>query len=49
MDIKTTSLSENLVEDRYITQPNGSIIVGETGKICKLQKFIYKLKQVSKN
>ena len=40
MDIKTAFLNGNLTEDMYAGKTNA-------GKICKLQKSIYGLKQAS--
>jgi hypothetical protein len=45
MDIKSTFLNENLTEDVYMTQPEGFVDPKHVGKICKLQKSIYGLKQ----
>jgi hypothetical protein len=35
----------NLTEDVYITQPKGFVDPTNVGKVCKLQKSIYGLKQ----
>ena len=43
MDVKTTFLNSNLVEDMYITQSEGFEST-DPNKICKLQKSIYGLK-----
>jgi hypothetical protein len=47
MDIKMTFLNENLTEDVYMPQPEGFIDPKHAGKICKLHKSIYRLKQAS--
>jgi hypothetical protein len=47
MDVKTTFLNGNLEEDMYMIQPKGFVDPNNAGKICKLQKSIYGLKQVS--
>jgi hypothetical protein len=47
MDVKTTFLNGNLTEDVYMTQPEGFVDPKHAGKIYKLQKSIYGLKQAS--
>jgi hypothetical protein len=47
MDAKTTFLNEHMIEDVYMTQPEGFINLKHAGKICKLEKSIYGLKQAS--
>jgi hypothetical protein len=47
MDVKTTFLNGNLTEDVYMTQPEGFVDPTNVGKVCKLQKSIYGLKQAS--
>jgi hypothetical protein len=49
MDVKMTFLNGNLTEDVYMTQPNGFVDPKHVGKICKLQKSIYGLKQASRS
>jgi len=49
MDIKTTFLNGNLSEDVYMTQPEGFVDSNNAGKICKLKKSIYGLKQASQS
>jgi hypothetical protein len=49
MDVKISFLNGNLTEDVYITQPEGFIDPKHAGKICKLQKSIYGLKQASQS
>jgi hypothetical protein len=49
MDVKTTFLNGNLTEDVYMTQPDGFVDPKLVGKICKLQKSISGLKQVSRS
>ena len=49
MDVKTTFLNGNLTDDVYMTQPEGFIDPKNVGKICKLQKSIYGLKQASRS
>jgi hypothetical protein len=49
MDVKTAFLNINLSEDVYMTQPEGFVDVKNAGKICKLCKSIYGLKQGSRS
>jgi hypothetical protein len=49
MDVKMTFLNGNLTEDLYVTQPKGFVDPKYVGKICKLQKSIYELKQASQS
>jgi hypothetical protein len=49
MDVKTTFLNGNLTDDVYMTQPKGFVDPKHAGKICKLQKSIYGLKQASQS
>ena len=45
MDVKTAFLNGNLLEDVYMTQPDGFTIPEHANKVCKLQRSIYGLKQ----
>jgi hypothetical protein len=49
MDVKTVFLNGNLTEDVYMTQLEGFVDSKHAGKICKLQKSIYGLKQASQS
>ena len=49
MDVKTTFLNEKLLEDVYMTQPEGFVNLNNVGKVCKLQRSIYGLKQASRS
>jgi hypothetical protein len=49
MDVKTTFVNGNLTEDVYKTQPKCFVNLKHAGKICKLQKSIYGLKQASQS
>ena len=49
MDVKTAFLNGNLKEDVYMIQPEGFVIHKDAGKVCKLQKAIYGLKQASRS
>jgi hypothetical protein len=44
MDVKMAFLNSNLIEDVYMTQPEGFVDPKHAGKICKLKKSIYGLK-----
>ncbi|KAK8676079.1 hypothetical protein V6N13_034133 [Hibiscus sabdariffa] len=49
MDIKTAFLNGKLEEDVYMTQPEGFVTLENAGKVCKLQRSIYGLKQASRS
>ena len=49
MDVKTAFLNGNLKEDVYMIQPEGFVVHKDSGKVCKLQKAIYGLKQASRS
>ena len=49
MDVKTTFLNGNLLENVYMTQPEGFASPENSGKVCKLQRSIYGLKQASRS
>jgi len=49
MDVKTAFLNGNLTEDVYMMQPEGFVDPKNVGKVCKLQKSIYGLKQASRS
>ena len=49
MDVKTAFLNGNLLEDVYMTQPEGFVDPQHTSRVCKLHRSIYGLKQVSQS
>ena len=49
MDVKTAFLNRNLLEDVYMTQPEGFVDPKNPNKVCKLQRSIYGLKQASRS
>ena len=49
MDVKTAFLNGNLTEDAYMMHPEGFVALKNVGKVCKLQKSIYGLKQASRS
>ncbi|WVZ57947.1 hypothetical protein U9M48_008275 [Paspalum notatum var. saurae] len=49
MDVKTALFNGNLSEDMYMTQPNGFVDPQNAGKVCKVLKSIYVLKQASRS
>jgi hypothetical protein len=49
IDVKIAFLNENMTGDVYMTQCEGFINPKYAGKICKLQKFIYILKQACRS
>ena len=49
MDFKIAFLNGNLLEDVYMTQPEGFVDPKYSNKVCKLQRSIYGLKQASRS
>jgi hypothetical protein len=47
MDVKTTFLIEDLLENIYMAQPKGFAMKGKEHMGCHLKKSIYGLKQAS--
>jgi ATP-binding cassette subfamily B (MDR/TAP) protein 1 len=45
LDVKTTFLNGELKEEMYMVQPKGFVYLREEGKVCKVQKTLYRLKQ----
>ena len=41
MDVKTTFLNGELEEEIYMEQPDGFVVDGQEGKVCKLLKSLY--------
>jgi hypothetical protein len=48
MDVKMAFLNGELEEEIYMDQPNGFIAQGQEGKVCRLLKSLYGLKQALK-
>jgi hypothetical protein len=48
MDVKTAFLNGDLDEEIYMEQPKGFFAHGQEGKVCKLVKCLYVLKQAPK-
>nr|CAE02929.3 OSJNBa0014K14.1 [Oryza sativa Japonica Group] len=48
MDVKTAFLNGELDEEIYMDQPDGFVVEGQKGKVCKLLKSLYGLKQSPK-
>jgi hypothetical protein len=48
MDVKTTFLNGELEKEIYMDQSDGFVAKGQEGKVCKLLKSLYGLKQASK-
>ena len=49
MDVKTDFLNGILTEDVYMMQSEGFVDPNNAGKVCKLLKSIYGLKQASRS
>jgi hypothetical protein len=45
IDVKTTFLNRNLLDNVYMAQPKGFVVKGNEHMGCHLKKFIYGLKQ----
>jgi hypothetical protein len=48
MDVKTVFLNGDLLENVYMAQPKGFAVKGKEDMGCHLRKFIYGLKQASR-
>jgi hypothetical protein len=48
MDVKTAFLNGELNEEIYMNQSDGFVAPGQENKVCRLRKFLYGLKQASK-
>ncbi|KAK1629912.1 hypothetical protein QYE76_004227 [Lolium multiflorum] len=49
MDVKTAFLNGDIEEELYMIQPKGFVDPKNDGKVCKLQRSIYGLKQASRS
>ena len=49
MDVKTAFLNGNIEEELYMVQPEGFVDPKDAGKVCKLQRSIYGLKQAARS
>ena len=47
--VKTAFLNGNIEEELYMVQPEGFVDPKDAGKVCKLQRSIYGLKQASRS
>lgn len=45
MNVKTTFVNENIMEDVFMKQPDGFTLEGQVDKVFKLRKSICGLKQ----
>jgi hypothetical protein len=48
MDVKTTFLNRDLLENIYMAQPKSFVMKGKEHMGCHLKKSIYELKQASR-
>jgi Reverse transcriptase (RNA-dependent DNA polymerase) len=48
MDVKTAFLNGNLEKEIYMEQPASFVVEGQEHKVCKLLRYIYGLKQSSR-
>ena len=48
MDVKTAFLNGELKEEIYMDQPDGFVVPGQEGRVCKLLKYLYGLKPAPK-
>jgi hypothetical protein len=48
MDVKTAFFNGELEEEIYMDQPNGFVVKGHEGKVCRLLKSLYGLKHAPK-
>ncbi|GJT08969.1 retrotransposon protein, putative, ty1-copia subclass [Tanacetum coccineum] len=49
MDVKTAFLNGRINDDIYMVQPKGFVNPKHPGRVCKLQRSIYRLKQASRS
>lgn len=45
MDVKTAFLNGDLEEEVYVEQPPGFVVTGAEGKVMRLRKALYGLRQ----
>ena len=45
MDVKSTFLNDDLKEEVYVHQPPSYVVAGEEGKVYRLHKALYGLRQ----
>jgi hypothetical protein len=48
MDVKSTFLNGDLKEEVYVHQPPGFVIPDKEGKVLRLRKALYSMRQASR-
>jgi len=48
LDVKITFLCGELGEEIYMRQPEGFVVSGKEHSVCRLKKFLYGIKQVTR-
>jgi hypothetical protein len=49
MDVKTTFLNGELVEEIYMDRPDGCVTNGQENNVCNLLKSLYGLEKILSN
>ena len=49
MNVKTTFLNRDLIEEIYMEQAKGFLVKGQEHKVCRLVKYLYGFQQTPKH